>query len=86
MLDSDVGLARIHSEGATDVPAARGTRVERQCTIDQRHHGADVLAEIGQREGGIRQDARVIAGHLQRSPCEINALQTIRLRIFAASV
>src|SRR5690348_17667642 len=37
------------------------SRVERQCAIDQRHHRADVLAEVGQREGGRRQDARVVA-------------------------
>ena len=50
------------------MPAAREVRVERQRAIDQRHHGADVLAEIGQREGGIRQDARVVAGHFQGPP------------------
>ena len=68
------------------MPAAREVRVERQGAIDQRHHGADVLAEIGQREGGIRQDARIVAGHFQGSPCEIGALQTVRLRIFAPTV
>ena len=68
------------------MPAAREVRVERQGTVDQRHHGADVLAEIGQREGGIRQDARVVAGHFQGSPGEIDALQTVRLRIFAPTV
>ena len=47
-------------------------------------HGADVLAEIGQREGGIRQDARVVAGHFQGSPGEIGALPTVRLRIFCS--
>jgi hypothetical protein len=48
MLDSDVGLARIIPEQSTNEPAAREARVERKRTIDQRHHGADVLAEICQ--------------------------------------
>src|SRR5580700_5463789 len=45
MLDRDVGIARPHSEGAADVPTAREARVERECAVDQRHHGADVLTE-----------------------------------------
>ena len=55
------------------MPAAREIRVEREGTIDQCHHGADILAKIGQRLGGIRQDARVVARHFQGSPGEINA-------------
>src|SRR5438477_359962 len=42
-------------------PPRRGptekARGEREGTVDQRHHGADILAEIGQNKGGIRQDA-----------------------------
>ena len=74
-----IGLAGPQPEDAADVPAAREARVERQRAVDQRHHGADVLAEIGQREGGIRQDARVVAGHLagpagrNRCPCRRSA-------------
>jgi len=49
MLDRDVGLARPLPEDAAQVPAAGIVRVERQRTVDQRHHSADVLAEIRQR-------------------------------------
>src|SRR5215469_5045621 len=86
MLDRDAGLAGPNPEDTADVPATREIRVERQGTIDQRYHRADVLAEIGQCEGGIRQRARVVAGHFQGSPREIAALQTVRLPIFAATV
>jgi hypothetical protein len=74
MLDRGVGLARKHPEYAADVPAARVVRVERQGTVDQCHHGADVLAKVGQRAGGIHQDTRIVADHLQGSPREIGAL------------
>jgi len=63
MLDREVRLARFYSECAADVPAARVVRVEHQGTIEQRHHGTDVLAEISQRMGGSYQNARVVAGH-----------------------
>ena len=63
MLDCDVGLGP-QSSCAADEPAAREIRIERQGTIDQRRHGADVLAEIGQRLGGIGQDSRVVGSHL----------------------
>ena len=55
-------------------------------TVDQRHHGADILAEIGQCLGSIRQDARIVASHFQGSPGEIDALETVCLRIFAPTV
>src|SRR5438046_2724201 len=86
MLDRNVGLARKQSEVAADVPAAREIRVQRKRTVEQRHHGAYVLAKIGQCLGGVRQDGRVVAGYLQRSPSEIGALQAIRRRIFAPTV
>ena len=86
MLDRDVGLARPQPECAADKPAAREIRVECQRTIDQRHHGADVLAEIGQRLGGVREDAWVVASPLQGSPCEIGALQSVPLPVFAPVV
>jgi hypothetical protein len=86
MRDRNVRLARLHSEGAADVPGAREIRVEREGTVDQCHHGADVLAKIGQRLGSIREDARVVARHFEGSPGEINTLQTVRRRIVAATV
>src|SRR5205814_1823796 len=86
VLDCRFGLARQQTEKAFDEPAARVVRVECQCAVNQRHHGADVLAERGQRIGGICQDPWVVAGLLQGSPGEIGALQTVRRRIFAPTV
>src|SRR5215469_730152 len=86
MLDRNVGLTRPIPECATEIPAARVVRVERQGAVDQRYHGTDILAEIGQRVGGIRPDAWIVAGHHQGSPSEIYALQTICLRVFAPIV
>src|ERR1700756_1704343 len=76
-LDCSVKLARKKQENGTDVPAARKARVERQRPIDQRHNRADILAEIGQREGGIGQSARIVTGHLQRPPGEIDTLAAV---------
>src|SRR6266567_5036230 len=83
MLDRDVQLSRPHPQVPTEVPATREIRVERQRTVNQCNHGAEVLTEIGQREGGICEGARLVAGHFQGSPGEIDALQTVRLPIFA---
>src|SRR5436309_15953113 len=86
MLDRDVRLARKIPEDAADEPAACEIRVEREGTLDQRRHGADVLSEIGQREGGLRQNARIVAGYFQRAPCELGALQSVSRRIFGPTV
>src|SRR6516162_273655 len=61
MVHRDVKLARPMSENAADVPPAGEAGVERQCTIDQCDHGADVLAEIRQRHGSIRKNTRIVA-------------------------
>src|SRR6516164_8300101 len=82
MFDCDVGLARPTSEGATGVPAAREIWIERQSAVNQRYHGTDVLAEIGKRDGGIRQNPRIIAGHFKGSSREVDALPTIYLPVF----
>src|SRR6266853_94700 len=86
MVDCDVGLARPYPEDTADEPAVGEIRVECQSAVDQRHHGADVLAERGQRISGIRQDARIVAGHFQGSPGEICALPSVRLSIFTPIV
>jgi hypothetical protein len=57
------------------MPPAREARVERQCAVEQCNHRADIFAQIGQRGGGIRQDARVVAGDFQGPPCEAGSLQ-----------
>jgi cytochrome c len=61
------------------VPAAREVRVERQGTVDERHHRADVLAEIGQGEGGVRQHAGIVAGPFQGAPGKISALAAMAM-------
>src|SRR5271156_5616858 len=78
-----VGLARPIPEEATDVPATCEIRVQYEGTINQRHHGADILAEIGQRQGGIHEDTRIVATHLQGSPRETGALEPVPLPVFA---
>ena len=80
------GLARPNPERAADVSAAGVVRVERQCAIHQPHHGADVPAERGLRQGGIRHGARVVAGHFEGPPREIGALPAVRRGIFAPTV
>jgi len=86
VLEREVGLTCSQPKIAADLPAACEARVQRQCTIDQCHHRADVLTEIAERRGGIRQDAGVIAGDLEGALGEIDALPTVRLGIFAAAV
>src|SRR5205085_12523436 len=81
-----VRLARPRSKVAAKMPAARITWVQREGTVGQRHHGADVLAEISQRESGIRQDGRVVAGHFQCPPREIGTPQAVCRPIFAAII
>ena len=60
-----------------DQPAAGKARVERERTVDQPDHGADILAETSQRKGGVGEDARVVLGHLERPPSEIVPLRRI---------
>jgi hypothetical protein len=73
MLDRNVRLARPNPEEAADVPTAGVVRIQRRRMVNQCYLGSDILAEIGQREGGIGQDGRVVAGHFQGSPCEIRS-------------
>jgi len=63
MLRRDVGLAGPDPEDAANKPSVGEVRVEREGTLNQRHHGADVLAERREREGSIRQGARIVAGY-----------------------
>ena len=86
MFDRDVRLARPTSEGATDVPAAGLVRVEREGSIDQRHHGTDVLAEIGKCDGGIRQNPWIITSHFKGPSREADAFPTIHLPVFTPTV
>src|SRR5580693_6963076 len=61
MRDRNIRLPRRHPEHPADVPAAREIWIEREGTVDQCHHGVDVLAKIGQSLCSIREDAWVVA-------------------------
>ena len=60
MLDREIRLTGKGPENAADMPAAREARVERERTVDQPDHGADILAEPRQHIGGVGEDARVV--------------------------
>ena len=55
-------MARKKPEKAADEPTACKIRVQRKGTVDQRNHCIDVLAEIGQGQGSIDNDVRIVAG------------------------
>src|SRR5262249_46761220 len=76
-LDRPVELTGKKSENGTYIPTASKARIERQRSVYQRHHGADVFAIIAQREGGIGKDGRIVAGRLQGSPGVISALAPV---------
>src|SRR5260370_27749744 len=74
MLDREIGLAGPDPEHTAHMPAAGVARVERERTVDQPDHGADILAQMSQHESGDGEDAGVVLRHLQRLPGEIAAL------------
>src|SRR6516164_3530327 len=86
MLDREVGLTGPDPEHAAPIPAASEARVERQRTIDQPDHGADILAEIRQRLRGIGEGARVVLRHLERLSRKSCGLATVGLRRFGPAV
>jgi len=86
MLDCEIVLACTVFEHSADVPPARKARVERQRAIYQCHHRADVLAEMRERQGGIRKDAWVLTGDLQGAPSEIASLVAVALRVLARTI
>jgi hypothetical protein len=86
MSDRDIGLTRPQSNSAADVLTAREIRVQSVRTINQPYHGADILAEIGQRLRGIRESDRIVPGHLEGSSLKIGTLQTVRRRIITTTV
>src|SRR6516165_4781777 len=77
MRDRSIGLARVQPEGSAAVPSACKIRVESERTVDQRDHRPDILAEIGECLGGIRQSARIVSGNLEGSSGEIDTLHTV---------
>jgi len=83
MLDRKVGLARALPEVGAYVPAAREIRVQSEGTVDQRYHGADILADIRQGESGINNSARIVTPHLQGLPGEAGVLAAVPLGVGA---
>src|SRR6516162_8775572 len=83
MLDREVGLARGQPEGGADVPTACEIRVQNEGAVDQRYHGADILAEIRQGESGIYNSARIVTRHLQGLPGVTGALAAVLLGVSA---
>ena len=68
MLDREIGLTGEDPEKAAHKPAAGKARVKRKRPVDQPDHGADVLAEVRQHQGGVGEEAGVILPHLERLP------------------
>ena len=83
VLDRSFGLPGKQTEKAAVVPAAGKARIERQSTIHQTHHRADVVAEKREGTGGIYDGAGIVAARSKSSPGEIGTLTTIRLGILA---
>src|SRR6266478_7464306 len=86
MLDRDIVLAGPEPEKAAYIPAAGEARVERERTVDQPDHGADVLPELAQHESGVREDAGVVLPRLERTPGKIYALAAGCFRLFGPTV
>src|SRR6516162_10208309 len=82
MLDREIGLTGPEPENAAQIPAAGVARVQRQRTVDQPDHSADILAEIRQHEGGAGEHARVILNGLERLTSEFDCLAAGCLRRF----
>src|SRR6516164_5587484 len=86
MFEREIGLTGPDPEKAAQIPAAGEARVDHKRTVDQPDHGTDVLAEIGQHEGGVGEDARVVFSDLQGPTCEFDGLATACLRCFDPAV
>ena len=74
MLDREIGLTGPEPEKAGQISAAGEARVERERPVDQPDHGADILAQSSQHEGGVGKDARVVLPQLERLPSEAAGL------------
>src|SRR5947209_7083819 len=86
MLDRKIGFTGKGPEIAAPKPTAGEARIECERTVDQPDHGTDVLAEIGQHEGHVGKDARIVVPYLERLPCKIDCPAAGCLRLFGPSV
>src|ERR1700730_12601740 len=80
MLDCEIVLASPEPQTAAQIPAAGEAQVERERTVEQPDHGADVLAELSQHPGGGSEDARVVLPHFERLPSKIDGFAAGCLR------
>src|SRR6516225_11239470 len=83
MRDRQVGLAGPQTKETADIPSAGGARVEREGALDQRDHGADILAELRQHKGGIGENRGVIARRFKRPSSQSYPVTTGGLRFIA---
>src|SRR6516162_11053757 len=74
------------SQKAADVPAARIAWIEGESAINQRYHRVDVLAEKGERHGGVGQNAGGVLRQLHSPAAEVNAFLPGRIPIWSGSV
>ncbi len=80
MLDREIVLTGKGPDKTAQKPAAGIAWVERQRALNQPDHGADILAEKGQHQGGVGEDARVVLRHLKRLPGKISGLMAVCLQ------
>src|ERR1051326_849792 len=86
MLDGGVRVTSPCPKCATAIPSAREIGVQRQGTIDQGNHCADVLAEVGQGSCGISEDHGVIPSHFQGPPCIFGTFLSVCRCVLAPSI
>src|ERR1700730_7071184 len=86
MLDSEIELTGEQPQKAAHKPTAGEARVERQCTVDQPDHGADIFAETRQHKGGDDENARVVLSDLECLPSKLDAAAAEFLRFCGPAV
>src|SRR5215813_4460199 len=86
MLDREVGLTRQGPKKAAHIPAASEARVDCQRPVYRPDHGADVLAEMSQHQGGVGEDGRVVLRRLERLASEIDGVAAGCFRVFGPAV
>ena len=86
MFDRKIELPSVYPDKAAPIPAASEARVERQRSIDQPDHRANILAELSQYQGGVDEDARIVLPHLERPPGKVGALAAIRVWLVGPAI
>src|SRR5215212_415429 len=86
MFDCEIVLSSESPEKAAQIPAAGEAWVQRECAVDQPHHGTDVLAQSRQHNGDVGDDTRIVLPDLECPPGEFDALLSIILRCFGPAL